>query len=125
MYLLSPCSSPINPRSPLIYSHSLRPQEPAADVPSAHPKISYTAFAVDDTALFMPIGVVNSKKTFLAFNSHCPNRYLNTSELDCSKKDFVIGKIVMEEEIVSKGGKEEFGVPKDKPYWLLTCEILN
>ena len=94
---------------------------------SSSTKISYTSFATGDTVLFMPIGVVVGTKTFLAFNVNCPNHYLNTGHgvADCNKRDFVIGRIVMKEEAESKGGKEEFGVPKGSKFWMLTCEVLN
>jgi hypothetical protein len=45
--------------------------------------------------------------------------------VDASKRDFVIGKIVLKEAFESQGGKDEFGVKKGQQYWVLSCELLN
>ena len=63
-------------------------------------KISHSSFDVGDVSLFMPTGLGSGgKRTYLAFHTNCPHRYLSTDGIKGSP-DFVLGRIVYQEELV-------------------------
>jgi hypothetical protein len=91
-------------------------------------KISHSSFAVGDVGLFMPTGRGSGgKRTYLAFHTNCPHRYLST---DCVKgsPDYVLGRIVYQEELVAgEVGTDAnpYGLHVGTPFWVLTVEVLT
>uniref|UniRef100_A0A7S3P905 Autophagy-related protein 11 C-terminal domain-containing protein n=1 Tax=Amphora coffeiformis TaxID=265554 RepID=A0A7S3P905_9STRA len=91
-------------------------------------KISHRSFEIGDVGLFMPTGRGSGgKRTYLAFHTNCPHRYLSS---DCIKgsPDFVMGRIVYQEELVAGEigtDANPYGLPRGVKFWVLTVEILN
>jgi hypothetical protein len=91
-------------------------------------KISHSNFEVGDVGLFMPTGRGSGgKRTYLAFHTNCPHRYLST---DCIKgtPDFVLGRIVYQEELVAgEVGTDAnpYGLHIGTKFWVLTVEVLK
>jgi hypothetical protein len=91
-------------------------------------KISHSNFEVGDVGLFMPTGRGSGgKRTYLAFHTNCPHRYLST---DCIKgtPDFVLGRIVYQEELVAgEVGTDAnpYGLHIGTTFWVLTVEVLK
>jgi len=91
-------------------------------------KISHSSFGVGDVGLFMPTGRGSGgKRTYLAFHTNCPHRYLST---DCVKgtPDFVLGRIVYQEELVAgEMGTDAnpYGLHVGTTFFVLTVEVLN
>lgn len=91
-------------------------------------KISHSNFEVGDVGLFMPTGRGSGgKRTYLAFHTNCPHRYLST---DCIKgtPDFVLGRIVYQEELVAgEVGTDAnpYGLHVGTKFWVLTVEVLK
>eukprot|EP00535_Pseudo-nitzschia_heimii_P000212 CAMPEP_0197183992 /NCGR_PEP_ID=MMETSP1423-20130617/8929_1 /TAXON_ID=476441 /ORGANISM="Pseudo-nitzschia heimii, Strain UNC1101" /LENGTH=853 /DNA_ID=CAMNT_0042634689 /DNA_START=60 /DNA_END=2618 /DNA_ORIENTATION=+ len=64
-------------------------------------KISHSSFEIGDVGLFMPTGRGSSgKRTYLAFHTSCPHRYLSTDNIK-GGPDFVLGRIIYQEELVA------------------------
>lgn len=91
-------------------------------------KISHSSFHVGDVALFMPTGKkVSGKKTYLAFHSNCPHRYLSTENID-NNPDYVLGRIVYQDELVAGAigtDKNPHGLRVGTKFWILTVEVLK
>jgi hypothetical protein len=91
-------------------------------------KISHRSFEIGDVGLFMPTGRGSGgKRTYLAFHTNCPHRYLSS---DCIKgsPDFVMGRIVYQEELVAGEigtDANPYGIPRGCKFWVLTVEVLN
>lgn len=91
-------------------------------------KISHSSFEVGDVGLFMPTGRGSSgKRTYLAFHTNCPHRYLST---DCVKgtPDFVLGRIVYQEELVAGEigtDANPYGLHVGTTFFVLTVEVLK
>jgi hypothetical protein len=91
-------------------------------------KISHSNFEVGDVGLFMPTGRGSGgKRTYLAFHTNCPHRYLST---DCIKgtPDFVLGRLVYQEELVAgEVGTDAnpYGLHIGTKFWVLTVEVLK
>jgi len=91
-------------------------------------KISHSSFTVGDVGLFMPTGHGSGgKRTYLAFHTKCPYRFLST---DCIKgtPDFVLGRIVYQEELVAGEigtDANPYGLPVGTKFWVLTVEVLT
>lgn len=91
-------------------------------------KISHSSFEVGDVGLFMPTGRGSGgKRTYLAFHTNCPHRYLST---DCIKgsPDFVLGRIVYQEQLVAGEigtDANPYGLLVGTQFFVLTVEILN
>lgn len=91
-------------------------------------KISHRSFEIGDVGLFMPTGRGSGgKRTYLAFHTNCPHRYLSS---DCIKgsPDFVMGRIVYQEELVAGeigSDANPYGLPRRTKFWVLTVEVLN
>lgn len=91
-------------------------------------KISHSSFEVGDVGLFMPTGRGSGgKRTYLAFHTNCPHRYLST---DCVKgtPDFVLGRIVYQEELVAGEigtDANPYGLHVGTTFFVLTVEVLN
>jgi autophagy-related protein 11 len=91
-------------------------------------KISHSSFTVGDVGLFMPTGRGSGgKRTYLAFHTNCPHRYLST---DCIKgtPDFVLGRIVYQEELVAGEvgtAANPYGLHVGTKFWVLTVEVLS
>ena len=91
-------------------------------------KISHSSFEIGDVGLFMPTGRGSGgKRTYLAFHTNCPHRYLST---DCIKgsPDFVLGRIVYQEELVAgEMGTDAnpYGLHVGTKFWVLTVEVLK
>lgn len=91
-------------------------------------KISHSSFEIDDVALFMPTGRGSGgKRTYLAFHTNCPYRFLST---DCIKgtPDFVLGRIVYQEELVAGElgtDANPYGLPVGTKFWVLTVEVVT
>lgn len=91
-------------------------------------KISHSSFEVGDVGLFMPTGRGSGgKRTYLAFHTKCPYRFLST---DCIKgtPDFVLGRIVYQEELVAGElgtDANPYGLPVGTKFWVLTVEVLT
>jgi len=97
-------------------------------VNSSCDKISHSRFEVGDVGLFMPTGRDRGgKRTYLAFHSNCPHRYLETDSID-GTPDYVLGRIVYQEQLVAGPvGSDEnpFGLHAGTRFWVLTVEVLK
>jgi len=90
-------------------------------------KISHSSFSIGDVALFMPTGRdIGGRRTYLAFHSSCPHRYLNNDSIQ-GNPDYVLGKIVLQEEHVAGpvGESNPFGLRKNTKFWVLTVEVVK
>ena len=91
-------------------------------------KISHSSFEVGDVGLFMPTGRGSGgKRTYLAFHTNCPHRYLNTDNIK-GTPDFVLGRIVFQEELLAgEQGTDSnpYGLHAGTKFWVLTVEILK
>jgi len=91
-------------------------------------KISHSSFKVGDVGLFMPTGRGSGgKRTYLAFHTQCPYRFLNTDNIK-GTPDFVLGRIVYQEELVAGElgtDANPYGLPVGTSFWVLTVEILT
>ena len=91
-------------------------------------KISHSSFDVGDVGLFMPTGRGSGgKRTYLAFHTNCPHRYLST---DCVKgtPDFVLGRVVYQEQLVAGEigtDANPYGLHVGTTFYVLTVEVLN
>ena len=90
-------------------------------------KISHSSFEVGDVGLFMPTG--RGKKAYVAFHSNSPHRYLSAESVTGNNPDFVLGRIVFQEERTAHGstGSESnpYGLPPGTRFWVVTVEVLN
>jgi len=91
-------------------------------------KISHSSFEVGDIALFMPTGAAaGGKRTYVAFHSNCPHRYLSTDNIE-GKPNYVLGRIVYQEELVAGAVGTDTNPHKlhaGTKFWILTVEVLN
>lgn len=91
-------------------------------------RISHSSFSVGDVGLFMPTGRGSGgKRTYLAFHTNCPHRYLSTDNITGSP-DFVLGRIVYQEELIAgEVGTDAnpYGLHVGTKFWVLTVEVLN
>ena len=91
-------------------------------------KISHSSFAVGDVGLFMPTGRgVGGKRTYLAFHTNCPHRYLSTDSIE-GNPDYVLGRIVYQEELIAgESGTDSnpYGLKPGTKFWILTVEVLK
>jgi autophagy-related protein 11 len=91
-------------------------------------KISHSSFEIGDVGLFMPTGRGSGgKRTYLAFHTNCPHRYLSTDSVK-GTPDFVLGRIVYQEELTAgEMGTDAnpYGLHVGTPFFVLTVEILN
>ena len=96
--------------------------------PKESDKISHSSFEVGDIGLFMLTGRGPAgKRTYLAFHTNCPHRYLST---DCIKgtPDCVLGRIIYQEELVAgeKGtDANPYGLRVGTKFWVLTVEVIS
>ena len=96
--------------------------------PRESDKISHSSFEVGDIGLFMLTGRGTAgKRTYLAFHTNCPHRYLST---DCIKgtPDCVLGRIIYQEELVAgeKGtDANPYGLRVGTKFWVLTVEVIS
>jgi hypothetical protein len=97
-------------------------------LPQHGDKISHSSFSVGDVSLFMPTGRGSGgKRTYLAFHTNCPHRYLSTDGIKGSP-DFVLGRIVYQEELVAgEVGTDAnpYGLHVGTKFWVLTVEVLK
>jgi hypothetical protein len=98
------------------------------DGPKDSDKISHSSFEIGDVGLFMPTGRGSGgKRTYLAFHTNCPHRYLSTDNIKGSP-DFVLGRIVYQEELVAgEMGTDAnpYGLHVGTKFWVLTVEVLK
>eukprot|EP00542_Grammatophora_oceanica_P020636 CAMPEP_0194047634 /NCGR_PEP_ID=MMETSP0009_2-20130614/25083_1 /TAXON_ID=210454 /ORGANISM="Grammatophora oceanica, Strain CCMP 410" /LENGTH=777 /DNA_ID=CAMNT_0038693303 /DNA_START=67 /DNA_END=2400 /DNA_ORIENTATION=- len=92
-------------------------------------RISHSSFGVGDVGLFMPTGrgSPGGKRTYLAFHTNCPHRYLSTDNIQ-GTPDFVLGRIVYQEDLVAgEVGTDAnpYGLHVGTRFWVLTVEVLN
>jgi autophagy-related protein 11 len=91
-------------------------------------KISHSSFEIGDVGLFMPTGRGSGgKRTYLAFHTNCPHRYLSADSVK-GTPDFVLGRIVYQEELIAgETGTDAnpYGLHVGTPFFVLTVEILN
>lgn len=91
-------------------------------------KISHSSFEVGDVGLFMPTGRgTGGKRTYLAFHSNCPHRYLSTDSIK-GTPDYVLGRIVYQEELVAGAtgaDSNPYGLHVGTKFWVLTVEVLT
>mmetsp|Transcript_13873 Transcript_13873/g.32377 ORF Transcript_13873/g.32377 Transcript_13873/m.32377 type:complete len:870 (+) Transcript_13873:144-2753(+) len=91
-------------------------------------KISHSSFEVGDVGLFMPTGRGSGgKKTYLAFHTNCPHRYLNTDNIK-GGPDFVLGRIIYQEELVAGQtgtAANPYGLHVGTKFWVLTVEVIK
>jgi hypothetical protein len=91
-------------------------------------KISHSKFEVGDVGLFMPTGRGSGgKRTYLAFHTNCPHRYLSTDNIEGSP-DFVLGRIVYQEELIAGEtgtAANPYGLHVGTKFWVLTVEVLK
>ena len=91
-------------------------------------KISHSSFEIGDVGLFMPTGRGSGgKRTYLAFHTSCPHRYLSTNNIK-GGPDFVLGRITYQEELVAgQLGTDgnPYGLHVGTKFWVLTVEVLK
>jgi hypothetical protein len=91
-------------------------------------KISHSSFEIGDVGLFMPTGRGSSgKRTYLAFHTSCPHRYLSTDNIK-GGPDFVLGRIIYQEELVAGQigtAANPYGLHVGTKFWILTVEVLK
>jgi len=91
-------------------------------------KISHSSFNAGDVGLFMPTGRAGrAKRTYLAFHSNCPHRYLSPDSIEGSP-DYILGRIVFQEEMTAGPlGSESnpFGLHTGTRFWMLSVEVLK
>eukprot|EP00934_Nitzschia_sp_Nitz4_P000507 Nitzschia sp. Nitz4//scaffold213_size37731//18023//20792//NITZ4_007721-RA/size37731-processed-gene-0.4-mRNA-1//1//CDS//3329542068//507//frame0 len=96
--------------------------------PKESDKISHSSFDIGDVGLFMPTGRGSGgKRTYLAFHTNCPHRYLSTDNIK-GNPDFVLGRIVYQEELVAgEAGTaaNPYGLHVGTKFWVLTVEVLK
>lgn len=91
-------------------------------------KISHSSFAIGDVGLFMPTGRGSGgKRTYLAFHTNCPHRYLSTDNIK-GGPDFVLGRIIYQEELIAGQmgtATNPYGLHLGTRFWVLTVEVLK
>jgi hypothetical protein len=91
-------------------------------------KISHSSFQVGDVGLFMPTGRGSGgKRTYLAFHTNCPHRYLSTDSIE-GNPDYVLGRIVYQEELVAGDigtDSNPYGLHPGTKFFVLTVEVLK
>jgi hypothetical protein len=91
-------------------------------------KISHSSFDVGDVGLFMPTGRGSGgKRTYLAFHTNCPHRYLSTDNIE-GNPDFVLGRIVYQEALIAGEpgtAANPYGLHVGTKFWVLTVEVLK
>merc|ERR1712038_345348 len=88
-------------------------------------KISHSSFKIGDVVLFMPTGRKHAgKRTYCAFHSRCPYRFLSTDSIEGSP-DYVLGRIVYQEELIAGAvgtDANPHGLHVGTKFWILTVE---
>jgi len=96
--------------------------------PKQSDKISHSSFEIGDVGLFMPTGRGSGgKRTYLAFHTNCPHRYLSTDNIKGSP-DFVLGRIIYQEELIAGEigtAANPYGLHVGTKFWVLTVEVLK
>jgi len=91
-------------------------------------KISHSSFEIGDVGLFMPTGRASGgKRTYLAFHTSCPHRYLSTDNIK-GGPDFVLGRTIYQEELVAGQigtAANPYGLHVGTKFWVLTVEVLK
>lgn len=91
-------------------------------------KISHSSFKVGDVALFMPTGRASAgKRTYLAFHSNCPHRYLSMHNIE-GNPDYVLGRITNQEQVVAGAvgtDSNPHNLLVGTKFWVLTVDVLN
>lgn len=91
-------------------------------------KISHSRFGVGDVALFMPTGIGSEgKRTYVAFHSNCPHRFLSTDSIE-GKPDYVLGRIVYQEELIAGSlgtDTNPHNLMDGTKFWILTVEVIK
>jgi hypothetical protein len=91
-------------------------------------RISHSSFRVGDVALFMPTGRGSGgRRTYVAFHSNCPHRFLSTDSID-GKPDYVLGRVVYQEELVAGTvgtDANPHGLIAGTKFWILTVEVMK
>lgn len=96
--------------------------------PKENDKISHSSFEIGDVGLFMPTGRGSGgKRTYLAFHTNCPHRYLSTDNIK-GNPDYVLGRIIYQEELVAgEAGTaaNPYNLHVGTKFWVLTVEVLT
>lgn len=96
--------------------------------PKESDKISHSSFEIGDVGLFMPTGRGSGgKRTYLAFHTNCPHRYLSTDNIK-GNPDYVLGRIVYQEELVAGEtgtAANPYSLHVGTKFWVLTVEVLT
>jgi hypothetical protein len=96
--------------------------------PKEGDKISHSSFEIGDVGLFMPTGRGSGgKRTYLAFHTNCPHRYLSTDNIK-GNPDYVLGRIVYQEGLVAGEigtAANPYGLHVGTKFWVLTVEVLT
>ncbi|KAL7579323.1 hypothetical protein ACA910_014001 [Epithemia clementina (nom. ined.)] len=94
-------------------------------------KISHRSFHIGDVGLFMLAsrgGKDGKPRTYLAFHTNCPHRYLSKNCVT-GEPNFVVGRIVLQEEMVAAGevgtDANPYGLPTGTKFWVVTVEVLS
>lgn len=91
-------------------------------------KISHSSFEIGDVGLFMPTGRGSgANRTYLAFHTSCPHRYLSTDNIK-GGPDFVLGRIIYLEELVAGQigtAANPYGLHVGTKFWVVTIEVLK
>lgn len=102
--------------------------EAKKDNPKESDKISHSSFEIGDVGLFMPTGRGSGgKRTYLAFHTNCPHRYLSTDNIK-GNPDYVLGRIVYQEELVAGEtgtAANPYSLHVGTKFWVLTVEVLT
>ena len=70
---------------------------------------------------------MGGKRTYLAFHTNCPHRYLSTDGIE-GNPDYVLGRIVYQEELIAgEAGTDSnpYGLHPGTKFWILTVEVLK
>ncbi len=109
-------------------STALTKSKQAKEIGKICDKISHSSFEVGDVALFMPTGIGSGgKRTYVAFHSSCPHRFLSTDSIE-GKPDYVLGRIVYQEELVAGPvgtDTNPHSLIAGTKFWILTVEVLK
>jgi Autophagy protein ATG17-like domain/Autophagy-related protein 11 len=87
-------------------------------------KISHSSFNINDIVLFMHAG----NRTYIAFHTNCPHRYLNT---DCVEgtPDFIVGRLLYQEQLVAcesnNNETNPYGLAVGTDFWIMTVDVIT
>ena len=87
-------------------------------------------FSIGDVAMFFPVHLGSPERlAYIAFNDHCPNRYLSdaciTEFKQRAKSPTVMGRIVAIQPAAASAGQNPYSLPHGTPFYVLTVSPLE